>query len=657
MKCPIAIALLVLAIARLTPAQTPTPPDTTAAQVHDSISSEMFGLNDLTDYLGLTPSDISFRSDYTEPDSFRLKKVADLMTRPINMIDYVRQFKSSHVKGQPEILSAILFDDLASEYQLNRSAAYKASGDELVSHYNLAYDNLTLNQLLNRAATYIDVIIPKSTESAFALLKPDQRGFLLNEFKHLETLDTTDEFRSPEELDSLEKLEQKTADKFASFGGKIDKDPIMQAGIDCLRDLIQDIKMLRDSLAAGKIKPEKLLAGGGMASKMQTSLLLGKQAGWKIGGMGNDYYSGDLTFILDFGGDDVYDLSYDPKHPHPVIIIDLGGNDTYRGQSDFAIASGCESVGLLLDYGGDDQYIGKSFCLGSGYFGFGVLYDASGNDIYNADTHVQGAGTFGIGLLIDESGRDTYRAAAYAQGFGFVQGAGTLFDMDGNDSYYAGGKYKDYLRYADHYISMSQGFSTGVRPTLSGGIGALIDLKGNDDYLSDIFAQACGYWWGLGMIYDSSGNDNYQSFQYAQGTATHMALGILVDDYGNDIYTGKGLMQGVGHDYACGIILDRHGNDTYTAYDLSQGAGSANGAGVLIDNDGDDRYFSKNPDNTQGYGNPRRDFGSIGLFIDLGGADQYMGNGHDQYYWRTNSKWGGGMDIQLVPLDSTKVTK
>jgi hypothetical protein len=238
-----------------------------------------------------------------------------------------------------------------------------------------------------------------------------------------------------------------------------------------------------------------------------------------------------------------------------------------------------------------------------------------------------------------------------------VQGAGVIYDREGNDTYFAGGKYKDILRYEDRYLSMSQGFAYGLRPTLSGGIGAIVDLKGNDYYTADIFAQACAYWWGLGIIYDSSGNDNYQEYQYGQGTATHMALGCLIDDYGNDVYFGKGLMQGVGHDYSCGLLLDRHGNDTYTAYDLSQGAGSANGAGALIDNEGEDRYFVKNYDNTQGYGNPRRDFGSIGLFIDLGGKDQYDGNGKNNYYWRTKSKWGGGMDIDLAPADTAKVKK
>ncbi len=76
----------------------------------------------------------------------------------------------------------------------------------------------------------------------------------------------------------------------------------------------------------------------------------------------------------------------------------------------------------------------------------------------------------------------------------------------------------------------------------------------------------------------------------------------------------------------------------------------------LIDNQGADRYYCQSKANTQGYGNPRRDFGSIGLFIDLGGADIYYGNGRDNYYWTTASQWGGGMDIELNPPDSAEVS-
>jgi len=132
-----------------------------------------------------------------------------------------------------------------------------------------------------------------------------------------------------------------------------------------------------------------------------------------------------------------------------------------------------------------------------------------------------------------------------------------------------------------------------------------------------------------------------------------MAMGLLMDEAGNDMYYGKGVMQGCGHDYAFGWLLDRGGNDTYIGFDKVQGDGSANGIGILMDLSGADRYFSSNPSLAQGAGDPRRDFGSIGLFIDLGGKDQYDGNGRDNYYWQAVRDWGGGMDIELNPVDSS----
>ncbi|MFH1373585.1 MAG: hypothetical protein ABII79_07315 [bacterium] len=645
-KCLLVFLLFLLAAGRL-----PGEEDATMLPV----SPEQFGLRHLTEYLGLKPDDISFRPDYTEPDSFRLKIVADLMQQPLGMIGYATDLKSSHVTTQPEILAALLYRDLVGQHQQSRSRPYQPEINEIQQPYNLYYNDVAFNQLLNQAATYLDVIFPRSTEKSLARLSTEQRRFLRNEFKELIVISEEEEFLSVEAIDSLEKIEEQYTEHFVEFGTTIDKDPIVAAGIDCLQRLMAEIRGLRRRLESGEVSAKTILEGlGYLPDNADRQSYLGMQSGWKIGGIGNDYYQGDYDFILDFGGDDVYDLTYDPAQPHGVIIIDLAGDDRYRAETDYALGSGCFSVGLLLDFGGDDRYDAGSFALGSGYFGLGLLYDAAGNDRYDGDTHVQGAGTFGLGMLIDEGGRDIYNGAVYCQGFGSIEGIGLIFEADGSDSYYAGGKYKDILRYRDHYLSLSQGFGLGLRPWASGGIGAIIDCRGNDSYYSDIFAQAASYWWSLGIIYDSSGNDNYHSFQYAQGAATHMTLAILIDDYGSDVYFGKGLMHGCGHDYSCALLLDRHGDDTYTAYDLSQGAGSANGVGVLIDNEGDDRYFVKNRLNSQGYGNPRRDFGSIGLFIDLGGNDQYDGNGSDNAYWITDSKWGGGMDIDLNPPDSSE---
>jgi len=629
-------------------------PISTAVGQTADISPEQFGLEHICEFLNLKPDDISFRSDFTEPDSFRLKIVAELMSHPLSMIDYVSETKDAWVPGQPEIPSAILSQDLIGEYQTDRSQPYQPNTSEIQRKHNLYFANLSLNQLLSKAALYLDVIIPKSAEKALARLSSEQRSFLVNEFPELLIIHEEEEFFSIEENDSLEKTEEAYTEQFVEFGTLIDKDPIVAAGIDCLRQILLDVGVLRDALRRGELSKQELIKGTSYLPNQTTAQhFLGLQKGWAVGGPGNDYYEGDYYFILDVGGDDVYNLSYDPANPHCVIIIDLSGDDHYRSKTNFTLGSGCLSVGLLLDFEGNDRYDAKSFGLGSAFFGFGLLYDARGDDRYDGDTHVQGAGTFGIGLLIDESGRDIYNGALHCQGFGFVEGLGAIYEIDGSDSYYAGGKYKDVLRYEDHYLSLSQGFGYGLRPYASGGIGAIFDMKGNDSYYSDIFAQGTSYWWSLGIIYDSSGNDNYQSFQYAQGTATHMSLGVLIDDCGNDVYFGKGLMQGCGHDYSCGLLLDRSGDDTYTAYDLSQAAGSANGAGVLIDNEGNDRYSVRNSDNTHGYGNPRRSFGSIGLFIDLAGSDQYQGYGCDNHYWKTPSKWGGGIDIEINPPDTT----
>jgi hypothetical protein len=615
---------------------------------------EEVGLAELSEFLGLRPSDIAFRNDYTDPDSFRLAQVAAFMEQPWDMVQYLDMLRQAHVKKQPEILSGILFTDLKRELFPARTRPYQADISEIQGRYNLFYTDVNLNQLLNRAVKYIDVIFPRSVEMMLARVSKEDRVFLRSEFTEILRISEEQESMTPEELDAEEKKAEAYADRFAAFGTQIDTDPVVAAGVDALRELLLEVQNIRRLLASNEITAQKIMeATAYLPDGADAGSYLGRQAGWKIGGPGNDYYSGEYKFIFDFGGDDIYDLSHGKGNETGTIIIDLGGHDYYRGQTDFTIASGTMGVGILLDFGGNDRYDGKSFGIGSGFFGFGLLYDAEGDDRFNGDTHVEGAGSFGLGLLIDEGGRDIYDAALYAQGFGFTQGIGLIYDLNGADSYYAGGKYKDILRYDDHFLSLSQGFGYGLRPTLSGGMGFIVDLGGNDSYYGDIFAQACAYWWAAGMIYDRGGNDYYNTFQYGQGTATHMGLGLLIEESGNDAYFGKGLMQGVGHDYSAGILIDRHGDDVYTAGDLSQAAGSANGIGVLIDNEGSDRYLVKSSVNTQGYGNPRRDFGSIGLFIDLGGPDQYLGNGRDNYYWRTDSKWGGGMDIELTPPDST----
>ena len=85
------------------------------------------------------------------------------------------------------------------------------------------------------------------------------------------------------------------------------------------------------------------------------------------------------------------------------------------------------------------------------------------------------------------------------------------------------------------------------------------------------------------------------------------------------------------------------GDDNYTCHDLSQAAGNANGIGILMDDTGDDAYSVRGIANTQGYGNFRRDYGSVGVFLDCAGTDSYSGRGSNDAWW-SGSHHGVGVD-------------
>ena len=173
----------------------------------------------------------------------------------------------------------------------------------------------------------------------------------------------------------------------------------------------------------------------------------------------------------------------------------------------------------------------------------------------------------------------------------------------------------------------------------------LVERGGNDVYVSDIFGQGGSYWFALGAIYDMGGNDSYMSYQYAQGSGVHLAAAALIDFSGNDAYVSHGVSQGCGHDLAIGFLNDRGGDDSYVTWDLAQGAGNANGIGILVDEgDGEDSYSAKREYNVQGYGNWRRDFGSVGLLLDLGGNDIYSHKGAEGKWWNL-SNYGIGIDF------------
>lgn len=399
-----------------------------------------------------------------------------------------------------------------------------------------------------------------------------------------------------------------------------------------------------DSLATVKLMKqlpiEKIIAAaravhGAVTSSEYTDINSIDREHWKrkgvlIGSSDRDIYTNSSYWcIIDPGGDDLYidnaGFAGMSLQKPLSIIIDLDGNDMYRGASCGSAGSAVLGVSLVADLAGNDMYTGGSLSQGTGIGGAGILYDRAGCDYYRSRRYSQGMAFFGLGALIDDAGNDTYETGSSGQGFGSVQGYAILCDSQGNDLYSAGRDRADYGRYGSRYISISQGVGMGMRPYASGGIGAVIDKSGNDVYIADVFGQGIGYWYGLGMLIDVNGQDAYQLYEYGQGAGIHLACGVLLDGTGNDLYTLRnGIGQGASHDFAVGYLRDYNGDDQYQGHITVQGSSINNGVALLVDDGGDD-WYSSFSDISQGFGRfeNRRDFGSLGMCLDVQGSDWY----------------------------------
>ncbi len=603
-------------------------------------------LDDALKAIALTRDDLRFRTDYADaPDSFRVSVVDSLLTNPLHTEHYVHGLADRMKKTRS--LEGLV---VAAAAQLDLDAALGERG--------LAPPESGTMEPKSPGPHALDVLLPaareaaREIEAAFAGLSGGDRDLIA---RHAPVLLEEEEFDPDKPIDVRDREaeeEEQLGDELLRIAGHVDYASIARAGAIVARAVDLAIPLVEDPETMQLLRPEGgITPGAGLERAASGDVwdLIATDAGIvAIGGPGPTTYTEACAIIIDVGGDDTYEACAAGTHMlNPVsIVIDLDGDDTYSG-GHHTLAAGFMGVGILVDLEGADRYTAGSFSIGSGLFGVGVLDDRDGNDTYSGDTCVQGAGAFGLGVHRDRSGNDSYQSALFSQGFGFVMGVGIIHDVGGNDIYSAGWKYTDEIRYFDHFLSLSQGFGFGRRPDASGGIGLMVDEKGNDVYLSDIFGQGSSYWFAVGGLVDYEGNDQYVSYQYAQGAATHITVAALVDVAGDDNYVSKGVSQGCGHDLAIGILHDYGGDDNYTCHDLSQAAGNANGIGVLFDDAGNDAYSVRGVGNTHGYGNWRRDYGSVGIFIDAGGTDSYTGRGAEGEWW-TYSTYGIGVDIETA---------
>jgi hypothetical protein len=358
-------------------------------------------------------------------------------------------------------------------------------------------------------------------------------------------------------------------------------------------------------------------------------------------GRNNRYQLKDPLLVLDVGGDDEYEF-LPPSDTHAIsVLVDHGGNDTYRASAPGADPSSATlGYGILWDTEGDDRYFGTQQAQASALFGAALLVDGGGSNRFVASSRAQAHAIGGIAVLVSGTGDDEYIAQTYSQATGGPGGVALLVDTGGNDRYTltALPLVRPSPQLPDRNTSMGQGAGYGVRGVFfdgrstSGGIGMLLDMGGNDRYEAQVFAQGVGYYEGLGMLVDDGGNDHFDAAWYAMGAAAHYAAGVLLKrGAGNDVYRSTHeMVLGTGNDFSVGVFVDEGGDDEYTVGDLSLGFAYANGTGIFVDGAGNDRYTVASPNcrafgaaYMHEWGTARETLSNLGLFMDLGGVDSY----------------------------------
>lgn len=686
---PLALAPPALG-AEPTAARTGHPPDPVSGL--DSLATA--SLDRAFEYMQITPAGLGFEKRYVEDDTFRLSVVDSILNDPLRLPDWQAETVTA-IRGaleQPRALIAWAgrtidapgdpvaagssdefpgaLDEGVTQRDKESASSLEDAAERFIAEIKLAEVELerAFARIDPSLRDQVQVLAPALWGDPEHPLDPIRKGML--HFELGARADTTLELKEKLVLDAATLLDRSALTRSAQlFVGALGR-------------------LSERTLPPDSSVPSEFRA---IAAGIQGSIdgAWPSPWGWIVfGGGGNNRYSAEaleeIAFVIDPGGDDVYEgraASAIGGLLRPFgAVVDGGGNDIYLGGSrPYALGGAHFGVAALIDVAGDDVYRGDDGSLGAACFGVGILYDGAGKDFFEGRNLCQGAGAFGIGILRSavrsdaplgqelqpdlgyEAGllpvpgtgavavrpdeNDTYIAARQSQGFGSTFGLGLLSDDAGNDVYRAGGLYLHIPLLPNDFQSLSQGFAIGFRPRAAGGVGILLDEFGNDFYDGEVYAQGTSYWYSLGLLFDGAGNDRYLATQYAQGAGVHLSVGSLWDRGGDDHYVSKlGVTQGTAHDLSVGMLRDESGNDYYVVSD-GQGVSIVNSVAFFLDEQGDDFYAT--PRGGQGTAGYRRGFSGTGIFLDLEGTDQYVGDGgaHDSAVWATND-FAVGIDLE-----------
>ncbi len=157
--------------------------------------------------------------------------------------------------------------------------------------------------------------------------------------------------------------------------------------------------------------------------------------------------------------------------------------------------------------------------------GIALIVDYDGNDRYLGDVYNQGVGYwYSAGLLYDGGGNDTYEMTQYGQGSGIHLAVGGLIDVDGNDSY-----------------TMHAGLGTGGSHDYAASV--LHDRGGNDQYFGNTSCNGGSLTNSAVIFIDREGNDTYagrrnSGINFGRPARGFTSIGVFVDLSGEDDYLG-----------------------------------------------------------------------------------------------------------------------
>lgn len=356
--------------------------------------------------------------------------------------------------------------------------------------------------------------------------------------------------------------------------------------------------------------------------------------------------SGAIALLVDTGGDDTYRIPVAANQSVANLVsiaIDLGGDDVYGyvgdenteaaapllpddgsgrfvpgtngapfGPFSFSKTSrqGGANLGVALHFdlgSGNDQYRSLRRSQGFASMGVGVLYDAGGDDTYTCEAGCQGSALFGIGIQMDAGqGADHWISWAYSQGFAYLRAYGLLADGGGSDTYTC------VIGTGEEGDVMV--YYSPQRP----GVGNSSMCQGFAFGRRADTSDGLSLSGGLGILREAGGNDTYSADVFNQGGGYWFGTGVLADQSGDDSYFGMYYTQAIGAHFAMGMLIDAAGNDVHNEAKVPASAiGFAHDASttLLRDGGGDDLW----------HGALMRGYDSgMSVTLEMGGADTYL---------------------------------